>query len=145
MAFGKLGLALAIIGIVAATLGSVLETLLSSGYTVAHHFGWRWGKFEAPRNAARFSSLVVVTLLAAAAIALTTINPITITIYAVYLGAATLPFTYIPILIIANDRRYMQDLANGRLANGLGVVYLFVVSAAALSAIPLLIATKAGQ
>ncbi len=145
MAFGKLGLAFAIVGIVAATFGSVLETLLSSGYTVAHHFGWRWGKFERPVNAARFSTMVIVTLLIAAAIALTTIDPITITIYAVYLGAATLPFTYIPILIIANDRRYMKDLTNGRLANGLGTIYLFVVSAAAAAAIPLLIATKAGQ
>ncbi|MDQ3953940.1 MAG: Nramp family divalent metal transporter [Actinomycetota bacterium] len=145
IAFGKVGLAMAIIGIVAATFGSVLETLLSSGYTVAHHFGWRWGKHEPPVDAARFSTLVIVTLLAAAAIALTTINPITITIYAVYLGAATLPFTYIPILVIANDRRYMKDLVNGRLANGLGVVYLFIVTAGALAALPLLIATKAGQ
>lgn len=145
IAFGKIGLALAIIGIVAATFGSVLETLLSSGYTVAHHFGWRWGKLEAPVNAARFSTVIIITLLAAAAIALTTINPVTITIYAVYLGAATLPFTYIPILVIANDRRYMKDLVNGRLANALGLVYLFIVCAGALAALPLLIATKAGQ
>ncbi len=144
MAFGKLGLACAVLGIVAATFGSVLETLLSSGYTVAQHFGWSWGKSVAPASAARFSVLVIATLIGATAFALTTINPITITIYAVYLGAASLPFTFLPILIVANDRRYLGERVNGRLANALGVVYLFVVSAAALAAVPLLIATKGG-
>ena len=144
MTFGKVGLACAALGIVAATFGSVLETLLSSGYTIAQYFGWRWGKSVAPVDANRFSVLVVVTLVGATAFALTTINPITITIYAVYLGAATLPFTYIPILIVANDRRYLGDQVNGRLSNGLGVVYLVVVTADALAALPLLIATKAG-
>ncbi|MPZ72181.1 MAG: hypothetical protein GEU74_02955 [Nitriliruptorales bacterium] len=144
LAFGQAGLAFAIVGIVAATFGSALETLLSSGYIVAHHFGWRWGKFESPVGATRFATLLIVTLLGAAAFALTTIDPIRITIYAVYLGAATLPFTYIPILVIANDRQYLGDLANGRLANVLGVVYLLVVTVAALAALPLLISTKGG-
>ena len=61
-----------------------------------------------------------------------------------YLGAATLPFTYIPILVIANDRSYMGDLRNGRLANTLGTIYLLAVSTAAVAALPLLITTKAG-
>lgn len=144
VAFGKVGFAFAIVGIFAAVFGSVLETLLSSGYTLAHHFGWRWGKHEAPARAARFSTVLLVTLLGATAFALTTIDPITITIYAVYLGAATLPFTYIPILVIANDRRYMRDLANGKLANSVGVIYLVLVTVVALAALPLLIATKGG-
>lgn len=78
------------------------------------------------------------------AVALTTVNPVTITIYAVYLGAAVLPVTYLPILVIANDRRYMGDRVNGRLANAVGVVYLVIVLAGAVAALPLLIATKAG-
>ena len=121
-----------------------VETLPSSGYVVANHFGWRAGKYASPVEATRFSTVVIVTLLGAAAFALTTIDPITITIYAVYLGAATLPFTYIPILVIANDERYLGDLRNGRLANAVGVVYMVVVTAAAIAALPLLIATKGG-
>ena len=144
VAFGKIGLACAVLGIVAATFGSVLETLLSSGYTVAQNFGWTWGKSVHHDGASRFSSLVIVTLIGATGVALTTLNPITITVYAVYLGAATLPLTYIPILIVSNDRRYLGDKVNGKLANTLGVVFLLVVSAAALAALPLLIATKAG-
>jgi manganese transport protein len=143
-AFGQVGLALVIVGIFAAVFGSVLETLLASGYTVAHHFGWRWGKFERPVNAARFSTVILVTLLGAAGFALTTIDPIKITIYAVYLGVLTLPLTWLPILVIANDRRYMGAEVNGRLANAVGVVYLVLVTVAAVAALPLLIATKGG-
>ncbi len=144
VAFGKMGFALAIIGIFAATFGSVIETLLSSGYTLAHHFGWTAGKTRARVETSRFSAVLLVTLLAATAFALTSIDPIRITIYAVYLGAATLPFTFLPILVVANDRRYLGDLVNGRLANALGIVYLVLVSAAAVLALPLLIATKGG-
>lgn len=86
LAFGQFGLTLAVVGIVAATFGSVLETLLSSGYTIANHFGWPSGKYQSPMNATRFSTVLLVTLLGAVAFALTTLNPITITIYAVYLA-----------------------------------------------------------
>ena len=144
VAFGKVGLALAVLGIVAATFGSVMETLLSSSYTVAQHFGWEWGKTKRPAEASRFTALTLLTLVAAVAVALTSLNPVTITVYAVYLGAATLPFTYVPILIVANDHRYLGDHVNGRFANALGVVYLVVVTAAAAAALPLLIATKGG-
>lgn len=144
VAFGKAGFAFAVVGIFAAVFGSVIETLLSSGYTVAHHFGWRWGKHEAPARASRFSTVLLVSLLAATAFALTTIDPIKITIYAVYLGVLTLPLTWLPILVVANDKRYMGELTNGRLANLVGIVYMTVVTVAAVAALPLLIATKGG-
>ncbi len=144
VAFGKIGLAFMIVGIFAAVFGSVLETLLSSGYTVAHHFGWRWGKHEPPNEAARFSTVILLSLLMATAFALTTIDPIKITIYAVYLGVLTLPLTWLPILVIANDRSYMGHLTNGRLANTIGLVYIVIVTIAAVAALPLLVATKGG-
>jgi len=144
LAFGKVGLACAVIGIVAATFGATMETLLASGYVMAQHFGWSWGKSVRPDEASRFFTVLLLTLLGATAFALTTINPVTITVYAVYLGAMTLPFTFLPVLIVANDRRYLGGRVNGPFANALGVVYLAVVSLAALAAIPLLVATKGG-
>ena len=57
---GKLALAFAIIGIVAATFGAALETTLSSGYTLAQFFGWPWGKFRRPAEAARFHVVMIV-------------------------------------------------------------------------------------
>lgn len=144
VAFGKVGFAFAVVGIVAAVFGSTIETLLASGYTVAHHFGWRWGKHEAPARAARFSTVVLASLVIATAFAITTVDPIKITVYAVYLGVLTLPLTWLPILVIANDRRYMGELTNGRLANTVGVVYMILVTVAAVAALPLLVATKGG-
>ncbi|MBA2546707.1 MAG: divalent metal cation transporter [Solirubrobacterales bacterium] len=42
VALGKLGLAIAIVGIFAATFGATLETLLATGYDVAQYFGWSY-------------------------------------------------------------------------------------------------------
>ena len=81
----------------------------------------------------------------AVALLLTTVDPIMLTEYSVVFSAIALPLTYLPILIVANDRTYLSDHANGRVANGLGSVYLVVVLAASLAAIPLMLLTKAGQ
>ena len=51
----------------------------------------------------------------------------------------------IPILLVANDRKYMGQFANGRLANVLGIVYLAVILVVAVSAVPLMILTNVGQ
>jgi manganese transport protein len=59
-------------------------------------------------------------------------------------SAVALPLTYLPILIIANDREYMGERVNGRWMNFIGSVYLVVILAAAIAAIPLLIVTGAG-
>lgn len=144
LALGRVGLAVVILGVVAATFGATLETVMSSGYALGQYWGWTWGKTVERDEAARFNTLLLCLLVTAAAIGLTTINPITITIYAVFFGAVVLPFTYIPILIAANDRALMGEHVNGRLANGLGSVFLFVTLLASMAALPLLLATKAG-
>jgi Mn2+/Fe2+ NRAMP family transporter len=145
VAAGKLALAAAILGFVAATFGAALETGLSAGYSVAQYFGWQWGKYVRPREAARFHAVVLVTLLAAAALVLTTIDPVTVTEYSVVFSAIALPLTYFPILVIANDRDYMGDAANGRVTNLLASAFLVLIVVASVAAIPLMIATKAGQ
>ena len=144
MALGKVGLAIALLGIVAATIGATLETLMSSSYAISQYSGWSWGKSVRRVDAARFNTLLIALLVIAAAIGLTTINPITVTIYAVFFGALVLPFTFVPVLIAANDERLMGDHRNGRLANTMGTIFLFVTVVASLAALPLLIATKAG-
>jgi manganese transport protein len=145
VAAGKLALAVAILGFVAATFGAALETGLSCGYAVAQYFGWQWGKYVRPREASRFHLVILGTLVAAVALVLTTINPITITEYSVVFSAVALPLTYFPILVIANDPDYMGEKVNGRISNLLGTAFLIIVVVAALAAIPLMLATKAGQ
>ena len=141
---GKVALAFAIVGILAATFGAALETTLSSGYTLAQYFGWSWGKFRKPAKAARFHLSMIICVLIAVAILATGVDPILVTEYSVVFSAVALPLTYLPILIIANDREYMGEKVNGRGMNLLGSVYLVIILAAAFAAIPLLIITGAG-
>ncbi|WP_304108642.1 NRAMP family divalent metal transporter [Mycolicibacterium bacteremicum] len=142
---GKLALAFVIVGIVAATFGAALETTLSSGYTVAQYFGWAWGKFRRPAQAARFHTVMFVAVFACSAVLFTGIDPILVTEYSVVFSAIALPLTYLPILIVANDPGYMGRYVNGRITNALASVYLVIILTASLAAIPLMIVTGAGQ
>lgn len=145
LAGGKLVLALVLVGIVAATFGAALETALSSGYTLAQYLGWPWGKFRRPARAARFHLTMIVSLLVAVAVLMTSVDPIAVTEFSVVFSAVALPLTYLPILVVANDPEYMGDAVNGRVTNALALVYLVVILAASLAAIPLMIATGAGS
>ncbi len=144
IALGKLGFAIAIVGIFAATFGATLETLFASGYELSQYFGWSYGRLQPPAQAARFTTVILVLLLGAAGLALTTINPITVTIVAVVFSAALLPFLFLPVLLVANDKSVMGDLANGRLSNAVGVTTVALSVVVAAAAIPLLILTKGG-
>jgi Mn2+/Fe2+ NRAMP family transporter len=144
LALGKLGLAAVLVGFFAATFGAALETALSVGYTVSQHLGWQWGKFVRPRDAARFHGVVLVSILVAAAIGLTTIDPVKVTEYSIVFSAVALPLTYFPILVVANDPTYMGDKVNSRFSNALASVYLVIIVVAAVAAIPLMLATKGG-
>ncbi|MFL6120044.1 NRAMP family divalent metal transporter [Actinophytocola sp.] len=145
LALGKVGLAVVIIGVFAATFGAALETGLSSGYTVAQYFGWEWGKRVAPRQAARFHTVVLTSVVLGAALLLTTIDPVQLTEYSLVFSAVVLPLTYLPILVVANDRDYLGDQVNGRVRNLLGVTFLVIILIVAVAAIPLMIITGAGQ
>jgi manganese transport protein len=144
VALGRLGLGLALLGVFAATFGAALETALSCGYTVSQYFGWSWGKSVRPRSASRFHAVVLIALFAGAALVLTGLDPIKVTEYSLVFAAVALPLTYLPILVVAGDREFMGEHVNGKLANTLGGILLVIVLVAAVAAIPLMIATKAG-
>jgi Mn2+/Fe2+ NRAMP family transporter len=145
VALGKVGLAVAILGFVAATLGAACETGLSTGYSIAQYFGWQWGKYVKPPEALRFHLVLVVATVLATAVLATGVDPILVTEASVVFSAVALPLTYFPILVVANDPDYMDQHVNGRLANGLGMVYLVIIGVAALAAIPLMIWTRMGS
>lgn len=145
MAGGKLLLAVIILGIVAATAGAALETTLSAGYTIAQFLGWPWGKFRPPAQAARFHLLMIICLIVGVGTLLTGVDPIQVTEISVIFSAVALPLTYLPILIVANDPEYMGEHVNGQALNGIALIYLVIILAAVIAAIPLLIITGAGQ
>jgi Mn2+/Fe2+ NRAMP family transporter len=144
LAFGKIGLVLLLYGMFAAIFSAALETALSAGYTMSQFFGWQWGTFVKPREAARFHLVVLASIVVGILIALTTIDPILITEYSIVLAAAALPLTYLPILIVANDPMYMKDKVNSRPLNAIAFVFFVLLVIVSIATIPLMIITKAG-
>jgi Mn2+/Fe2+ NRAMP family transporter len=145
VAFGRAGLAIVFVSFFAATFAAAAECALSSGYSVAQYMGWSWGKRHPPAAAARFHLVCLASVIAATAFTLTTIDPVTVTIFAVVLGAAAVPLTYFPILIVANDARLMGERVNRRWANAAGSFFLLIMVVVSLVSLPLLLLTKAGQ
>lgn len=145
LALGKVGLVIAIIGVFAATFGATLETLFSTGYQLAQYFGWSYGEVQPPARAARFTTAIAGVLLLSTALALTTVNPITVTIIAVVFSAMLLPLTFLPVLLVGNDRQVMGELANGRLSNAVGTATLLLSVVVSAAALPLLVLTRAGS
>ena len=142
---GQIGLLLAIVGMLFAVGGASIDTLFSGAYNMAQFFGWEWGRYRHPRGAPRFTVAWAIILVIAIGCVLTGVDAVQLTEYAVIFSAVALPLTYIPILLVANDKRYMGRYANGRLANVLGILYLGVILLIALTAVPLMILTNVGQ
>jgi manganese transport protein len=142
---GKIGLLLALVGILFAVGGASIDTVFSGAYNVAQFFGWEWGRYRHPAGAPRFALSWLVLLLVALAIVITGVDAVMLTEYAVIFSAVALPLTYIPILLVANDADYMGRFKNGRLANVLGLVYLVLIMVIAISAVPLMVLTNVGQ
>ncbi|MFI7221546.1 NRAMP family divalent metal transporter [Micromonospora maritima] len=144
-ALGGAGLAAAVLAFFAVTFGAALETGLSAAYAVAQYFGWQWGKRVSPREAARFHSVLLVGLLLGVVMLMTTVDPVRLTEYMLVLSAVVLPLTYLPILVVANDRGYLGDRVNGWWTNLLGTVFLLLILAASVAAIPLAVMTGMGR
>ncbi|HEX3256707.1 MAG TPA: Nramp family divalent metal transporter [Gaiellaceae bacterium] len=142
---GKIGLLLALVGILFAVGGASIDTLFSGAYNLAQFLGWEWGRYRTPAGAPRFTLAWIVMLLLALGIVMTGVDPVMLTEYAVIFSVVALPLTYLPILLVANDRAYMGKYVNGRLSNTLGIVYLLIILTVSFTAIPLMILTNVGQ
>jgi manganese transport protein len=142
---GQIGLLVGIVGILFAVGGASIDTVFSGAYNLAQFCGWEWGRYRHPRGAPRFALTWVVLLACGLAIAMTGVDAVALTEYAVIFSVVALPLTYVPILLVANDDSYMGRYTNGRLANVLGLVYLVIIALVSLSAVPLLVLTNVGQ
>ena len=142
---GQLGLVLALIGILFAVSGAAIDSAFAGAYSLAQFFGWEWGKYRHNAGAPRFTLAWIVMLLLGFAIVITGVDPILVTELSVIASVVALPLTYVPILLVANDRSYMRGYANGRVANVFGVLYLVIVLVIAVAAIPVLLFSNLGQ
>jgi Mn2+/Fe2+ NRAMP family transporter len=142
---GQVGLLLALVGILFAVGGAAIETSFSGAYNLAQFFGWKWGKKERPAAASRFTLSWLVIFALAFLVVMTGYDPVKLTEYSVIFSVVALPLTYLPILLVANDRTYMGASVNGKLANFFGVLYFIVIVVIAVAAIPLMLLTHGGQ
>ena len=142
---GQLGLILALVGTLFAVSGAAIDSAFSGGYNVAQFFGWEWGKYRHNVGAPRFTIAWIVMLVLGFLIVVTGVDPILVTEFSVIFAVVALPLTYLPILLVANDRAYMGRYVNGRLANVFGIGYLVVILLVAVAAIPLMFLSNMGQ
>lgn len=145
LVFGKTGLVVALGGMFFAFAGAAIENALTGAYNLAQFLGWPWGKWRPARKAARFTLSWMTILALSTLVILTGVDPVSVVEYSIIFAVVLLPFTYFPVMVIAGDKDFMGEFANGRLANVVGWFYLAVVTLAALLAIPLLIISRGGQ
>ena len=143
--FGKWGLIIALLGMFFAVAGAAVETCLANAYSIAQFFGWIWGRHKKPWEAPRFTLTWIVLFAAALAIVLTGVDVMMLVEFAILFSILVLPFTYLPLLLLAGDKQYMGQYANGPLAKTLGWLYFAVITAAALAALPLYFLTSGGN
>ena len=132
-------------GILFAVSGAAIDSAFAGAYNLAQFFGWEWGKYRTNAGAPRFTLTWIGMLVVGFLIVVTGVDPIMVTELSVIAAVVALPLTYVPILLVANDRAYMDRYANGVVANVFGVFYLVVVLVIALAAVPLLILSNMGQ
>jgi Mn2+/Fe2+ NRAMP family transporter len=143
--YGKTGLLLALFGMLFAISGAVVETCLSSAYSVSQFFGWEWGRYKPPHEAPRFTLAWLAAFGLALLLVLTGVPPLQLVEWAVVFSILVLPLTYLPLLLIARDRKYMNEFVNGPVANVLGWSFYILLCIVAIAALPLYFATSGGQ
>jgi Mn2+/Fe2+ NRAMP family transporter len=143
--YGKLGILLGLLGILFAIGGAAIETCLACAYGVSQFFGWRWGRHKQPGETPLFTAAWIVVFALGLAIVLTGIEPTELADYAIVTSIVVLPLSFLPLLLVARDRTFMREHANGVLANTLGWAYYALIVLAAIAAIPLYLATSGGK
>jgi manganese transport protein len=143
--YAQLGLILAFIGILFAVGGATIDTAFSAAYNLAQHQGWKWGKRFGLFGEPRFTLSLAGFLLIGFAIAQTGVDPIELTEYAVIFSIPVLPLTYLPILLVGNDRQVMGKYVNGPLARVLGWFYFGLICVLAVAAPILFVWTNGGS
>jgi Mn2+/Fe2+ NRAMP family transporter len=143
--FGKLGLLLALLGMLFAVAGAAVETCMANAYSLSQFFGWEWGRHSKPWEAPRFTISWIAVMLLALIIVLTGVEVMNLVDYAVVLSIVVLPLSYLPLMLLANDKSYMGQHANKWLAKGLGWLFFVIVTVTAVAAVPLYLLTSGGS
>jgi Mn2+/Fe2+ NRAMP family transporter len=135
--FGYWGYWLLVASVGIACLGAALEITLQVAYLTAQGFGWNWSENQPPKAEARFAAAYTLTIILAALVTITGIDPLTITIFSMALTAATLPVSIVPFLFLMNDYSYVRVYRNSWFSNAVVIVIIAIAFVLALVSIPL--------
>jgi Mn2+/Fe2+ NRAMP family transporter len=144
-ALGTKGLLLGLLGVLFAIAGASVETALAGAYNIAQFFDREWGKARKPTAVPLFTGLWIAMLVAGMLIAMSGINPIKIVESSVIFAIVVLPFTYLPILRVAGDRKLMGIHANPAFVNAGGWIIFGLIVVCAFAAVPLMWLTHMGD
>ena len=129
------------IGILFAIGGAAIDTCFSSAYNHAQYMAWPWGmKAGDPR---RWTRTWAAAMVGGYAVVATGIDPIELTEYAVVLSVTALPLTYVPVLLVADDREVMGRHVDRPIARTLGWGY-FALICVLTAAAPILLKARTG-
>jgi manganese transport protein len=142
--FGKLGITLALIGMLTAVAGAATETALAGAYNFAQYFDHNWGRSQPMKRTPKFDAAWILMFTLAAVIMLFGIDPVEIVELSVMAAVVCLPLTYLPILLTARDPAIMGKHKNGPVANALGWIFFVLITLTAIAAPILLVATGMG-
>jgi Mn2+/Fe2+ NRAMP family transporter len=79
------------------------------------------------------------------AIVLTGVDVMTLVEFAILFSILVLPLTYLPLLMLSGNRKYMGQYVNGPVGKTLGWIYFAVITLAAIAALPLYFLTSGGN
>jgi manganese transport protein len=143
--FGKTGYLFVLLGTLACLAGASVETMLSGGYNLCQFYNLPWGKNRKARDVPVFSLSWMGMLVVAALLALSGFDPLKLVNISVVFGMVVMPLTYYPIMRVAMDRGIMKRHVNSRTDTAVGILFLILITLAALAAIPLTFLTDSGQ
>jgi manganese transport protein len=143
--FGPTALVLSLLGMLACLGGAAIETALSGAYNLCQFFNLPWGKNQPAKSVYVFTASWMGMFVLALLIAATGARPLQLVNISIVFGMAIMPLTYYPILRVAADKNIMGKHVNSRMDTIVGIVFLILIAAAAVAAIPLMIVTHAGQ
>jgi Mn2+/Fe2+ NRAMP family transporter len=143
--FAKKALVLALMGTLACISGAAVETALSGAYNVCQFFNLNWGKNQPAKSVPVYTATWIGMFVVALIIALTGVRPLQLVDYSIVFGMVIMPLTYYPILRVAADKNVMGKHVNSKFDTIVGIVFLGLITAAAIAAIPLMIVTHSGQ
>ena len=143
--FAQKALVLALLGTLACISGAAVETALSGAYNVCQFFDFDWGKNQPARSVPVYTVTWIAMFVLALIIGLTGLRPLQLVNISIIFGMVIMPFTYYPILRVAADKKVMGKHVNSKFDTAVGIAFLILITAAAITAIPLMILTRSGQ